>query len=522
MQIREICEKYGIDGVAERYEQDCKDLIQVGFLGEFSSGKSSLINSLLKRDLLQTALKPTTKAITHILFDKKTSAGFVPSENYYIKQNDEFEEISKSKFESYQLGDGERELFVRLEIDSDILNDEFEFIDTPGISSLDDMDLDITFGYLPNLDCAVICQDINQGSLTKSILDFVSLNANEIADNLIFALTKSDLKSPGECNAVKQAVINQLKELEYKGKFKIPNLEQRVVLTSNKGENTEFFALIKDEFYKNFTTIQDKKIAKLTQEYKKRLVEILKDRTENIDTSDDELIQKSENIKNEIAIIEDTKNKELARLEDFVYSKYPVIDAVSAQSVEFLQNRDLDSFRNLIIDTIGQILKEYFKGININLNFVSTVIVKEVEALLNQGKIASLVVNGLFKIAPHLANVADNTIGNTYPVAKPFTTVIKHASKALPYLGDKFASMLTTSPDEIQDFIASSLKEILKQTAKNLADENIFSKFQTELDEKYDSANDIINQRKENANAMEAIKNEILDDIEKLINEIRK
>ena len=51
-----------------------------------------------------------------------------------------------------------------------------------------------------------------------------------------------------------------------KGKFKIPNLEHRVVLTSAKGENTEFFTLIKDEFYKNFTTIQDKKIAKLTRD----------------------------------------------------------------------------------------------------------------------------------------------------------------------------------------------------------------------------------------------------------------
>ena len=66
MQIKEICDKYGIDGVYERFASSCEDKIEVGFLGEFSSGKSSLLNSLLGQDLLATASKPTTKTVLRL------------------------------------------------------------------------------------------------------------------------------------------------------------------------------------------------------------------------------------------------------------------------------------------------------------------------------------------------------------------------------------------------------------------------------------------------------------------------
>ena len=38
MQIKEICDKYDIDGVYERFASSCDEKIEVGFLGEFSSG----------------------------------------------------------------------------------------------------------------------------------------------------------------------------------------------------------------------------------------------------------------------------------------------------------------------------------------------------------------------------------------------------------------------------------------------------------------------------------------------------
>ena len=51
MQIKEICDKYDIDGVYERFASSCDEKIEVGFLGEFSSDKSSLLNSILEQDL---------------------------------------------------------------------------------------------------------------------------------------------------------------------------------------------------------------------------------------------------------------------------------------------------------------------------------------------------------------------------------------------------------------------------------------------------------------------------------------
>lgn len=162
-------------------------------------------------------------------------------------------------------------------------------IDTPGVSSLDKSDFDITFGYLPRLECAIICQDINQGGLTKSVIDFISQNL-DIKNNLIFCLTKSDLKPQNIRENIKNSVIEQLKDLN------IENLEYKIVFTSTKEPNTELLNLINNNFYSKFTEIKKQKIAKNTKIFSKELSQILKQRVELIDFNTDELDEKLKNI----------------------------------------------------------------------------------------------------------------------------------------------------------------------------------------------------------------------------------
>ncbi|MCZ6158845.1 hypothetical protein, partial [Campylobacter ureolyticus] len=146
-----------------------------------------------------------------------------------------------------------------------------------------------TFGYLPRLECAIICQDINQGGLTKSVIDFISQNL-DIKNNLIFCLTKSDLKPQNIRENIKNSVIEQLKDLH------IENLEDKIVFTSTKEPNTELLNLINNNFYSKFTEIKKQKIAKNTKIFSKELSQILKQRVELIDFNTDELDEKLKNI----------------------------------------------------------------------------------------------------------------------------------------------------------------------------------------------------------------------------------
>ena len=108
MQIKEICDKYGIDGVYERFASSCEDKIEVGFLGEFSSGKSSLLNSILGQDLLVTASKPTTKTVVSVSFGEE--------EKFFKIEGGYDEQISKDEFIALQPQSAESRLKAQIPV----------------------------------------------------------------------------------------------------------------------------------------------------------------------------------------------------------------------------------------------------------------------------------------------------------------------------------------------------------------------------------------------------------------------
>lgn len=61
--LREMAEEYGLESVMERLDAIKRDTAsRLVFLGEFSSGKTSLINKIVSMKL-PVGTKPTTKAI---------------------------------------------------------------------------------------------------------------------------------------------------------------------------------------------------------------------------------------------------------------------------------------------------------------------------------------------------------------------------------------------------------------------------------------------------------------------------
>lgn len=279
---------------------------------------------------------------------------FSNKDEFFKKDGDTISEISEDEFKNLQIKDGKFHLIANISAARErVNNSDFVFIDTPGVSSLDKSDFDITFDYLPRLECAIICQDINQGGLTKSVIDFISQNL-DIKNNLIFCLTKSDLKPQNIRENIKNSVIEQLKDLH------IENLEDKIVFTSTKEPNTELLNLINNNFYSKFTEIKKQKIAKNTKIFSKELSQILKQRVELIDFNTDELDEKLKNIQKDEKKVQGEIQNQYLKLDKFIQSLENKIYSECLNNIPLLKNGETQEFFESMVKIIGENTKNYF------------------------------------------------------------------------------------------------------------------------------------------------------------------
>ena len=220
------CEQYQWNDVRDSMKKlEANPEIRIGFLGEFSSGKSTLINGLLREDLLPTGNIPITKRITEIRFSEKHT-----TPRFFLRNEPETE-LSLENFKSLAGNSSRNAPILVTHPPVEPLRSGFSLIDTPGLMSLDSMDADITFGFLPFLDGAIICIDCMTGSVGRSVIDF--LNKPEVrpmAEYFIFALTRADCKSPSAREKIREHVIELLQTNVYSTCPE--SVPDRVVLTS--------------------------------------------------------------------------------------------------------------------------------------------------------------------------------------------------------------------------------------------------------------------------------------------------
>ena len=120
-------------------------------LGETSSGKSTIINSLIGAHILPVSVLPTTGAISEICFDHDISV-----ESFYaINKNATMEEISREAFiELAKQPDAELER-LRMCVPSEDNMTGIRLFDTPGYGSLVEQHDEILMDFLPYCDSVI-------------------------------------------------------------------------------------------------------------------------------------------------------------------------------------------------------------------------------------------------------------------------------------------------------------------------------------------------------------------------------
>ena len=264
--LKEVAQELGqqnilnsLNAIQERASQQNASLL-IPLVGEFSSGKTTLLNALTDSKKLETATKPTTATIYEIHFGcNKCEANVVLSDG----QVAHFDDLGELKND--QLSDAQ---IVTVFDTSTKVPSSTILVDTPGLSSPVVKHRQVLVDFLPSADAILLVVDINQ-QVTRSLTDFIDMI--KLSKRPVYiVLTKSDTKSVSEIEAAKQYIADNCK---------LP-VQQVVVVSAAKDNMSELYALLE--------TIQKSKneiLAKVDGQRIKDLAQILVNRVDEMLTA---------------------------------------------------------------------------------------------------------------------------------------------------------------------------------------------------------------------------------------------
>lgn len=171
-----------------------KNELIIPLLGEFSSGKSSLINSLIGKNLLPVDITPTTFIVHEIRFSSEKDLIEI---EYEKDKNEKYEDLSVLHAIDYKTAK-----LIRVYLKDKVIPHNIILVDIPGISSIISEHEDVVSSYLPKADCIFLINDINQATLTKSTLSFLEFTKS-LDKEIFLILSKSDTKSKNEIEDIK-------------------------------------------------------------------------------------------------------------------------------------------------------------------------------------------------------------------------------------------------------------------------------------------------------------------------------
>lgn len=551
--IYSTAEKYQKTTILERLKAlEADQQLKIGFVGMFSAGKTSLINALLNTHLPVNP-NPTTKSICVIESDDN-----LEKNEYFLEIDGERKNVSFMDFTKIVSGKQTGVAIIRMpsqnEIPSGII-----YVDTPGVDNYASEETDLTYRYLALLDAAVVCININEGTVRQSLLDFISVpELSSLSDRMFFVLTHSDTKTEDGIVAIKENVFQQLLKFGNENhKFSINSLKERIIaVNANEYDSAiNVVNLIKLYILGNKNSIYEDRLQKQFKSVAKELATILGYDLENITYDIPDLEAKQNQVEKDIQNIEEElekREKEFDRLKTDLYDmilsilKSHELEVTSAPSKEVMQqifnniNQEIadsaqakirlisDKINVPIADGLGGDLLASLGRVDFTRNLAVTVTTSLLTAWIAPGAGAANLAEGAVGAAAQTAGkntattvakeFAKNVVGNVAKNNKEPGTFGKifrgigqfiHDINPLEMVGDwvasevkhnTYSSTIKTKAYQISDNIVYSLKDIFEdeiiRPLKNCYVEKSESLKQV-INEKEKGFLDITNKRKE-------------------------
>lgn len=182
----------------------------IAFVGEFSAGKTSIVNRILTQDIENPVFKlpvssaPTTAIATYISYARDTVVQFTdPNENLKNMQMETFSQFSKAKLEKINISKLVRHFVIGY--DNEHLK-TLSILDTPGFNSNDTEDAERTSEVIHEADALFWVVDSHTGEMTEHSLKIIKEHMKDMP--LYIIINKVDDKSPNE----REQILNKVKQ----------------------------------------------------------------------------------------------------------------------------------------------------------------------------------------------------------------------------------------------------------------------------------------------------------------------
>lgn len=401
--ILEIAAELGFSDLAAEAENvrkklsDENSLLVLPLVGEFSSGKTSLINALTDSKKLETATKPTTATIYVIHFgcDKCCATVF---EDGKETQVDDIADLKNDLYKDAQV--------INVFDTSKKVPSSTVIVDTPGLSSPERKHREVLTDFLPQADGIFLTVDVNQ-QITKSLTDFIK--ETELSKRPVYLIiTKCDTKSPADVKATK----------EYIGKNCNIPIQQIACVSAAKGnldEMNALFAKIQKDKNSILKKVCEQRTANLTKSLAERIDQLIA--STSIDGGFDEALRRQKHdlealrrkidklVDSMASDIDDLKRNISRRFEDEMFTR---LDSIAVSSS---QNYDAEAV-NAVNNTSSLLLNDFKLSVQ-NILTEKARQTRNSDDSLTLRTIENLDMNGL-QISGISYNVDLNSAGHEY------------------------------------------------------------------------------------------------------------
>ncbi len=443
-QVLEVLKEVEIDKTecSTLLESIQKQQLVIPVVGNFSAGKSTLLNRFLEKSVLPTAITPETSLATEL----------------HYSANERIEAFSNNdeKAESFELNDQSFEVikenapkysYLKVYLNNEALKNSapLVFVDMPGFDSPISSHTHAILEYLERGVHFVILTRAEEGALTKRMVRELK-NLLEFDKGLSFILSKTNLRTPSQVEEISHYIQDQIQD----------HLDLTThLIYSNEDNNALLEVADKIDAEKLFSALYLKRLKSLNS----RLQNSLKSVIESFDYSKEKALEEIKALDLGVKDIEKTYEKLRANLEE-EYSSVAVgsvvkkvIEDVREQKPYLASLTNKPNELNSEIESVMQ--QSLIKNAKLEIEKINLSFSKDFHAEFeNLNKLSSDLSVSL-EHGIELGINALSVILSKIRVTRPFALILQELK---PLLKD----LLTLLPNTINSFFRNEEKERTK------------------------------------------------------------
>ncbi len=195
--------------VGELTHKLAEDRFYLTVVGQFSRGKSTMMNAILGRDYLPSGIVPTTSAITAVSYGSREKVVLRRAESNLTSEIG-IGELAAFVTERINPGNRERIEMAEVQVPVEILQRGFFLVDTPGLASAVGENTATTLNFLPSADAIVFVTSC-EAPLTVGELGYLRECRSSVRQ-IFLVVNKMDLVPEAERKQVVEFVKTKVQE----------------------------------------------------------------------------------------------------------------------------------------------------------------------------------------------------------------------------------------------------------------------------------------------------------------------